>query len=98
MIKKLFNKKNFFLFTTGFIAIFVGIVGGVVDITPYGTNIIIGTNTGMSFFAGPRDDPFFFNYEQFIFIKINQLSRSRCLIFVKLLKPKQNFYHLLQYL
>ena len=32
MIKKLFNKKNFFLFTTGFIAIFVGIVGGVVDI------------------------------------------------------------------
>ncbi|KAB7888322.1 MAG: hypothetical protein CL624_02765 [Arcobacter sp.] len=32
MIKKIFNTKNFFLFTTGFIAIFVGIVGGVVDI------------------------------------------------------------------
>lgn len=32
MIKKIFNTKNFFLFTTGFIAIFVGIVGGIVDI------------------------------------------------------------------
>jgi len=32
MIKKIFNKKIFFLFTTGFIAIFVGIIGGVVDI------------------------------------------------------------------
>jgi len=32
MIKKLFTEKNFFLLTTGFIAIFVGIIGGVVDI------------------------------------------------------------------
>ena len=32
MIKKLFNKKIYFLLTTGFIAIFVGIIGGVVDI------------------------------------------------------------------
>ncbi|WP_445737807.1 DUF4331 family protein [Mariniflexile sp.] len=40
-------------------------VGGVVDITPYGTNAIIGTNAGMSFFAGPRDDPFFFDFAQY---------------------------------
>ncbi len=32
MIKKLFNKKTFYFLTTGFLAIFVGIVGGVVDI------------------------------------------------------------------
>jgi hypothetical protein len=32
MIKKIFTKKNFFLLTTGFIAIFVGIIGGIVDI------------------------------------------------------------------
>jgi len=32
MIKKIFNIKNLFIFTTAFIAIFVGIVGGVVDI------------------------------------------------------------------
>lgn len=40
-------------------------VGGVVDITSYGTNAIIGTNAGMSFFAGPRDDPFFMDFAQY---------------------------------
>lgn len=40
-------------------------VGGIVDITPYGTDAIIGTNAGMSFFAGPRDDPFFFDFAQY---------------------------------
>jgi len=32
MNKKLLNKKNFYLLTTGFIAIFVGIIGGAIDI------------------------------------------------------------------
>lgn len=32
MIKKLFNKKTFYFLTTGFLAIFVGIVGGIADI------------------------------------------------------------------
>ena len=33
-----------------------------VDITTYGTNAIVETNNGMSFFAGPRDDPFFMDF------------------------------------
>tara|TARA_R110002096_G_scaffold101579_2_gene224705 strand:- start:4786 stop:5436 length:651 start_codon:yes stop_codon:yes gene_type:complete len=40
-------------------------VGGIVDITPYGSNAIIGTNSGMSFFAGPRDDPFFMDFARY---------------------------------
>jgi hypothetical protein len=31
------------------------------DITPYGQNAIVGTNSGKKLFAGPRDDPFFFD-------------------------------------
>lgn len=37
----------------------------VVDITAYGENAMVETNAGMSFFAGPRDDPFFFDFAQF---------------------------------
>ncbi len=36
-----------------------------VSITPYGTAAITATNGGMSFFAGPRDDPFFFDNGQY---------------------------------
>ncbi|TXE09996.1 DUF4331 domain-containing protein [Seonamhaeicola algicola] len=39
--------------------------GGVVDITPYNANEIIATNGGMTFFAGPRDDPFFMDFAQY---------------------------------
>ncbi|TBN04841.1 DUF4331 domain-containing protein [Hyunsoonleella flava] len=39
--------------------------GGVVDITAYGANATIATNNGMSFFAGPRDDPFFMDFAQY---------------------------------
>lgn len=40
--------------------------GGVVAITKYGENPVIGTNNaGMSFFAGPRDDPFFMDFAQY---------------------------------
>lgn len=35
------------------------------QITPYGSNAIIGSNGGISLFAGPRDDPFFFDSAQF---------------------------------
>ncbi|HMK06055.1 MAG TPA: DUF4331 family protein [Flavobacterium sp.] len=38
---------------------------GSVDITAYGSAPIISTNNGMKFFAGPRDDPFFFDLGQF---------------------------------
>jgi hypothetical protein len=41
-------------------------VGGIVDITPYGSSsAIVATNLGMSFFAGPRDDPFFMDFARY---------------------------------
>ena len=38
---------------------------GSVDITAYGATAITATQNGMKFFAGPRDDPFFFDLGQF---------------------------------
>lgn len=38
---------------------------GEVDITSYGSNANVSTNSGMTFFAGPRDDPFFFDFGQY---------------------------------
>lgn len=40
-------------------------MAGNVDITPYGSAPIMATANGMKFFAGPRDDPFFFDLGQF---------------------------------
>lgn len=36
-----------------------------VQITSYGSDPVIRTKKGMSFFAGPRDDPFFFDFVQY---------------------------------
>jgi hypothetical protein len=36
-----------------------------VAITAYESQPMISTNSGMSFFAGPRDDPFFFDFGQY---------------------------------
>ncbi|MCK8479516.1 DUF4331 family protein [Psychroserpens algicola] len=36
-----------------------------VDITPYGDAAIVENNNGMSFFAGPRDDPFFMDFARY---------------------------------
>ncbi|OBQ54625.1 DUF4331 family protein [Tamlana sp. s12] len=41
------------------------ITGGVVDISAYGSSPKITSNAGMSFFAGPRDDPFFMDFAQY---------------------------------
>ena len=38
---------------------------GSVEISQYGQTPVIGTSNGMKFFAGPRDDPFFFDLNQF---------------------------------
>lgn len=38
---------------------------GSVDISKYGQSPIIVTKNGMKFFAGPRDDPFFFDLNQY---------------------------------
>ncbi|MBJ7881193.1 DUF4331 family protein [Gelidibacter salicanalis] len=40
-------------------------VASSVAITAPGANAMIATNAGMSFFAGPRDDPFFFDVDQY---------------------------------
>jgi hypothetical protein len=41
-------------------------VSSNVSITPFGSDAIIETSdNGMKFFAGPRDDPFFFDFAQF---------------------------------
>lgn len=42
-----------------------GPVTAEVAVTPYGTAPIIGTGGGLKVFAGPRDDPFFFDLNQF---------------------------------
>lgn len=51
--------------TTGLSSTLVG--GSVVsaDITPYGQAPVIGESGGIKVFAGPRDDPFFFDLNQF---------------------------------
>lgn len=38
---------------------------GAVDITNYGESAIVEEFGGMKFFAGPRDDPFFFDFNQY---------------------------------
>ncbi|HKX86698.1 MAG TPA: DUF4331 family protein [Flavobacterium sp.] len=38
---------------------------GSVEISKYGQSPIIKTSNGMKFFAGPRDDPFFFDLNQY---------------------------------
>lgn len=68
------NKKMYFVgpvtpSQTGLISTFEANTGqGVssVKITPYGSNPNIGNSKdGMTFFAGPRDDPFFFDFAQY---------------------------------
>ena len=55
-------------------SILTSATNAVVDITPYGANAIINENAGMSFFAGPRDDPFFFDFAQFVQIRMGNAS------------------------
>lgn len=43
----------------------INAVQSVVDITAYGSSAVTANNQGMQFFAGPRDDPFFFDFGQF---------------------------------
>ena len=47
---------------------------GKVKITPYGCAPIIRSHNGMKFFAGPRDDPFFFDLGQFKHILAGEAS------------------------
>ncbi|MDY0779783.1 DUF4331 family protein [Tenacibaculum sp. IB213877] len=45
--------------------IYTSQVAGEVAITPYGASAITANNAGMSFFAGPRDDPFFMDFARY---------------------------------
>ncbi|PSL34892.1 DUF4331 family protein [Chitinophaga ginsengisoli] len=52
--------------TTGLTSTVVGVASVVVQVTPYtATAPIIASSNGISAFAGPRDDPFFFDLDQF---------------------------------
>lgn len=42
----------------------VGAIGSV-DITSYGTNATTASQNGVTMFAGPRDDPFFFDFGRY---------------------------------
>jgi hypothetical protein len=48
---------------------------GVVDTTPYRQNAIGSASSGISFFAGPRDDPFYFDFGQFSAILSGNATR-----------------------
>ncbi|NNE32309.1 MAG: DUF4331 family protein [Winogradskyella sp.] len=37
-------------------------IQGSVDITPYGQSAVVASSGGLQYFAGPRDDPFFFDF------------------------------------
>lgn len=52
--------------TTGTTATIVGTASVIVPVTPYGQSPIVATSpNGIKAFAGPRDDPFFFDLDQF---------------------------------
>lgn len=51
--------------STGTQSVIKGNPTASVDITPYGSDAKIGTGGGLKVFAGPRDDPFFFDLTQF---------------------------------
>ena len=42
-----------------------GTVTAETTVTPYGGTLVTGTGGGIQVFAGPRDDPFFFDLDQF---------------------------------
>ncbi|HKL18744.1 MAG TPA: DUF4331 family protein [Halalkalibaculum sp.] len=47
------------------------------NITEFGESPQIGTNNGVSLFAGPRDDPFYFDFERFNQILAGEESEFR---------------------
>lgn len=51
--------------TTGTTSKLEGNVIASVAVTAYGKEAVVGTNNGISVFAGPRDDPFFFDLDAY---------------------------------
>ena len=50
---------------TGLSSTIVGTAAVIAPVTPYGSAPIITTTNGIKVFAGPRDDPFYFDLNQF---------------------------------
>jgi len=50
---------------TGLNSTFLSSTPNSVDITTYGSSEVVASSGGMNFFAGPRDDPFFFDFAQY---------------------------------
>jgi len=50
---------------TGLNSTFLSGTPNSVDITTYGSSEVVASSGGMNFFAGPRDDPFFFDFAQY---------------------------------
>jgi Domain of unknown function (DUF4331) len=63
------NKMNFYgpvkPSATGIQSKLEGAVTASVAVTAYGSTAVTATQGGMTVFAGPRDDPFFFDLDQF---------------------------------
>jgi hypothetical protein len=51
--------------TTGAKSMVEGSASVSVGVTPYGQTAVIGSQNGFMAFAGPRDDPFFFDLDQY---------------------------------
>jgi hypothetical protein len=71
VVQCVFNNGTMYVYgpikpsSTGSKSIVEGTATLSVGVTPYGQNAIIGSQNGFMAFAGPRDDPFFFDLDQF---------------------------------
>jgi hypothetical protein len=73
VIQCVYNNGNMYIYgpvkpaNTGFSSTVVGTASVVVPVTPYGaaSPTVVTSASGISAFAGPRDDPFFFDLNQF---------------------------------
>jgi hypothetical protein len=71
VVQCVFNNGTMYVYgpikpsSTGLKSVVEGTATLSVGVTPYGQNAIIGSQNGFMAFAGPRDDPFFFDLDQF---------------------------------
>jgi hypothetical protein len=71
VVQCVFNNGTMYVYgpikpgTTGSKSVVVGNASISVAVTPYGQNAIIASQNNYMAFAGPRDDPFFFDLDQY---------------------------------
>lgn len=72
VVQCVFNNGTMYVYgpikptATGSKSVVEGAASVSVGITPYGQSAIIGTKNSFMAFAGPRDDPFFFDLDQYV--------------------------------